>query len=313
MGETRSSDMDNLLEECVGRHLNSDTRSDNDLITIASLMAKSAQPSASDLRNLSRLHKHGDRFKECCLRAVSSAINPFVPGITLSIKLAEAAKQANERERRAISDIQSSVDELLLEIFERLPQTVDGFEGGIDGCAAVFEQKLTKSSDANGLGGPLEMILSEQQQLETFCEVPLVMDFLSSKFTLGLRYLNDFKHYGRNIDGMGSIGEDLILDSSVGKFVQTDRSTFFPGLQFVVAGVVAAPNNYYQVPAMRMMLDFVVYAVMIAALSYFVLFHSTAGSMIGDDLIVDHRFTVSEGACAMIFIAVRTRPFQAIW
>eukprot|EP00752_Nemacystus_decipiens_P008850 g7897.t2 len=303
MAEKRSREMNDLLTSLVDEHLNSGTRSDDDLKIISSLVANSAQPDGNGLMKLSRLHKDGDLFKDCCMRAVCSAVNPFIPGITLSIKLAEASKQANEGDRRTISDIQSNVDNLLLEIFERLPQTVDGFEGGIDGCTAIFEPSLLKSSDSGSLEGPLGMILSEQQQLETFCKVPLVMDFLSSKFTLGLRYLNDFQHYRRRIDGMENIGTDLTLDSPVGRFVQTATLTFLPGLQFVVAGMVAAPDSYYQVPAMRMMLDFVVYAIMIAALSNFVLFHSAAGSIAVVDQIVDHRFSVSEGACATIFIA----------
>lgn len=51
----------------------------------------------------------------------------------------------------------------------------------------MFEpQKRGPLEDPNELGGPLEIILSEQHQLETFCEAPLVMDFLLDKFTLVL-------------------------------------------------------------------------------------------------------------------------------
>lgn len=318
---------DDTFSACVARHLNSGTRGDNDLKTISSLMARSAQPSASELKKLSRLHTSGNLFKECCLRAVTSAVNPFIPGITLSIRLTEAAKQANEGERRVLSDIQSSVDEVLLEIFERLPQTVDGFEGGMDSCTSVFEPFASKNFDSAHLGGPLDMILSDQKQLETFCEVPLVMDFLSSKFTLGLPDLNDTSGVLRNNGQQKNVMRgDLVLGGCICGFLQTgelkflpegatffsEPLTFFPGLRFVLVGVVAAPNSYYEVPAMRMVLDFVVYIATIAALSYFVFFQSSARSMTGDDLIVDHRFSVSEGACAAIFIAVSARPYCAL-
>lgn len=72
----------------------------------------------------------------------------------------------------------------------------------------------------------------------------------------------------------------------------------------MAAGVAAAPCSHYGVPAMRMPLDFVVYVGMVAALSYLVLFHSTARSMVRDEGIVDHSFTFAEGTCALVFITV---------
>lgn len=317
--------MDSAFGECTALHLR-DTRlaeNANDLLTIlSSLLANSAQPSPSDLKTLSRRHASGDRFKSCCLRAITSAGNPFIPGMTLSIRLAEAAKQATEGEQRTIVDIQSSVDELLLEIFERLPRTVRGFEGGMDGCTEVFEPVLRGTFDeSKGLRrGPLEMIISEPQQLKMFIKVPLVMDFLSSKFTLGLPDLNDTGGLLKNPDQLeylangrtGGEEDGLVLQGPVGKLLQAADAdipslSLFPGAQFIVAGVVAKPNNYYRVPAMRMALDFVVYLGMVAALSYFVLFHSTPppdGVVPEDGDFVDRDFSWGEGACAMIFILV---------
>lgn len=52
--------------------------------------------------------------------------------------------------------------------------------------------------------------------------------------------------------------------------------TFFPGAQFILAGLVAGPDDYYfEVPVMRMVLDLVVYLGMLTALGLFVLFHAT--------------------------------------
>lgn len=311
---------------------------DGDFKALFSLIANSARPSASELKELSRIRTSGDFFKSSCLWAVTSAANPFIPGITLSVRLSEAAKQAGEGERRKLLDNKSSVDELLLEIFERLPQTVRGFEdqAGMDACTSVLEPELMRAkSESSGLGGPLDMIISEPLQLETFCKVPLVMDFLSSKFTLGLPDL---------VDTAGLLGNDAQLrylqenglfrdkfeevkEGVMASFFR-NRSreavyllqgvnpppsdspptlTFLPGAQFILAGMVAAPTNYYQVPAVRMLLDFVVYIGMVTALSYLVLFHNTTGSVSGFDGIVDHRFiSTAEGVCALVFVAVST-------
>lgn len=310
-----------MLSHCVKIHLSGRTRieGDDDLKTLSSLMANFAQPSAGDLKQLSQLHASGELFKSCCLQAVTSAANPFIPGITLSIRLDEAAneaaKQGSEGERRTIMDIKSSIDELLLEIFERLPQTVRGFEGGMNGCTKVFEpEPIRSSNESNDLGGPLDMIVSsEHQQLETFCKVPLVMDYLSRKFTLGLPDLTDSAGAWRNPGHLGSRGDyrymesnGLVLHYGVGRLLQGvdedapfevfPSQTFFPGAQFILVGVIAAPNNYYRVPAVRMMLDFVVYVGMVAALSFFVFFHTTTESVPG----------FAEGACALMFIMVST-------
>ena len=136
--------MDDVFATCVDRHLGGPGYGDG-LKTLSSLIANSARPSAADLKHLSRKYASDDVFKRSCLRAVTSAANPFIPGITLSIRLGEAAKLATEGERRAIREIQSSIDELLLELFERLPRTVGGFEGvaGWGACARMLEPDLT--------------------------------------------------------------------------------------------------------------------------------------------------------------------------
>lgn len=41
----------------------------------------------------------------CCLDAVTTANNPFIPGMTLSPKLAGAAKQAPEGEQRGLLSV----------------------------------------------------------------------------------------------------------------------------------------------------------------------------------------------------------------
>lgn len=49
--------------------------------------------------------------------------------------------------------------------------------------------------------------------------------------------------------------------------------TVLPGGQFTVAGLAAMPDQYYRVPAMRMVLDLAVYLGMLAVFSTVVLFH----------------------------------------
>ena len=47
--------------------------------------------------------------------------------------------------------------------------------------------------------------------------------------------------------------------------------TILPGAQLIISGILANPNSYYRVPALRMALDFVVYIMMLAAYSAWVL------------------------------------------
>lgn len=85
---------------------------------------------------------------------------------------------------------QADVDKLLLEVLEHLPQTVRGFEGEMTACSAVFEPE-TVIPKYKGTVGPLGVALQRRQQMDTYCTVPLVLDFMSRKFTKGLPTLRD--------------------------------------------------------------------------------------------------------------------------
>lgn len=353
--------MDGVFAGCAALHLKKkgghgdDNTHGDDLKTLSSLMACSAQPTTTHLKELSRHYASGHQFKGCCLQAITSATNPFIPGVILSMRLGETARQATEGERRTITDIQTSIDALLLEILERLPRTVRGFEdvfkdkGGMDLCTDMFQPQIVGPlEESNELGEPLKMILSDQHQLETFCGVPLVMDFLLNKFTLGLPDLMDTEGVLKNADQLKFLaqretngksdglvlGDDttdppkvswflpaewkdvLQLCSDSGALLQAAHPlvpslTYFPGGQFIVAGVAGEPSKYYKVPAMRMVLDFVVYVGMVAAISTLVLFHSSPsvdGDLAEDGDFVDREFSAAEGTCAMIFILVRSSP-----
>lgn len=130
-------------------------------------------------------------LKDCFLDEVVSARNPLVPGFHLSVTLASAAEKAfEEGERRKLIGLQESVNALLLEILERLPQTVRGFEENMDGCAAVFKPEGS-TKNLTFRPGPLRVVLEARQQMETFCTMPLITNFLSHRFTRGLPDLWD--------------------------------------------------------------------------------------------------------------------------
>ena len=82
------------------------------------------------------------------------------------------------------------MDELLVEVLEHLPQTVRGFEGQMQTCSAVFEPEAVISGH-NGTAGPLSVALQKRQQMDTYCTIPLVLDFMWRKFTKGLPSLRD--------------------------------------------------------------------------------------------------------------------------
>ncbi|CAM9163107.1 unnamed protein product [Ectocarpus fasciculatus] len=299
---------------------------------LSCLLQYPAMFDTADLIQLSR-ERSAEWLRTCFLETVACSDNPFVPGMALSIAFAKSASVAPEGERRKLLSLQERVDTLLLEILERLPQTVQGFDGGMTGCSAVFEPELSRE-DARGLPGPLRLALQERQHVQTFCTQPLLTDFLSRRFTYGLPGVRDTqnilgdrreltnlarggpgermsgqkylaldeegrrKEDGRSLDRcllldlQDKIGQEgTLLDSR--KIIDTLLSpcillqgancaglwntatslTLLPGAQFTIAGLVGMPDQYYRVPAMRMLLDLAVYLGMLVFFSTVVLFH----------------------------------------
>lgn len=343
MAEELDSRLDSLFEKCFKDLTRKDHPQDVDsgfkTLSFFLIRAGSTRPSAGDLKVLSSCHKSSDGLKNRCLRAVTFDANPFIPGLVLSSRLAEAAKEANEGDQRTINEIRTSVEDLLLEILERLPSTVREFDEDIKGgCAGMLEPRINGGHRSPSLERPLDIMLSKPEQMKVFCNVPLVMDFLSRRFAWGLPNPADTEGVLRNSEDLHKLGAGLVIGYSegdllgsggrpleepqgflVGLSIQLQAAhdhlpnlVFFPGAQFVVAGVAARPNSYYQVPAMRMLLDFVAYATMIAALGYLVLFHTTTGGILGDDGISDGELSWREGSFAAIFISVSTVDQQAL-
>eukprot|EP00752_Nemacystus_decipiens_P012128 g10753.t1 len=286
----------------------------------------------ADLIKLSR-KQSAEWLNTCFLETVAWSDNPFVPGMSLSIAFAKSAGKAPEGERRKLLSLQERVDALLLEVLERLPQTVQGFDGGMTGCSAVLEPEFS-GENAGEFPGPLRMALQERQHIQTFCTQPLIMDFLSRRFTHGIPSVTDAtgilgdrnelmdlarggpgermsgqqylalseeerkKEDGKLLDRcllldlkdrVGQEGKllgahkiiDTLLSPCIllqgancdGLWSTTAALTVLPGGQFIVAGLAAMPDQYYRVPAMRMVLDLAVYLGMLAVFSTAVLFH----------------------------------------
>ncbi|CAM9861414.1 unnamed protein product [Sphacelaria rigidula] len=283
---------------------------------LSSLLEHGARPEPSFLVDLSR-NISLEWLKEAYLGAVTSARNPFIPGMNLSVQLTGAAGQAPEGERRKIESLQSSVDALLLELLERLPQTVRGFDDLLSKILAknvryfYFEHKrfglkwLSGVFEPEGSGanptryGPLGMALRERKQMETFCTTPLVVDFLSRTFTQGLPDLRDT---GDVLNGEGElldlVDKGLVLDYETlngkvfglkrlqGADASRHNLTLLPGAQFIAAGLVGRPNDYYRVPVMRMVLELVVYLATLAVFSVAVLFHRNGAVTTGELVFV---------------------------
>lgn len=122
-----------IIEDClpcaIFEFLESSSKlgKENSLDVIASLLKHGIWPTP---RQLSLIGSNAgfESSKKCLLDAISLATNPVLVGMTLSLQLSGSAGLGNEAHRQTASRLQNAVEELLLEIFERLPQTVDGFE-----------------------------------------------------------------------------------------------------------------------------------------------------------------------------------------
>lgn len=273
---------------------------------------------------LLRGNKLLDWVKICLSGPLVSSKNPFVPGMKLSVAFSRAAEKAPEGERRNLLYLQRTVDEFLLEVFERLPQTVRGCSGRMN-CTTLFEP-VYPDKDLS----PLQMMVGKRKQRLIYCKVPLVMDYLSVRFSRGLPDILDTDGIleGRGVLGtLAETNDGFAPDVFEGKQTPPAQSTSSskspllylrqlwtllqglstdfpglagipivsrcPGLQFITAGIVASPGQYYRVPMLRMVLDFVVYVVMLAVFTFYVLLDS------------DGELTWGEVIFFVSFVAVR--------
>ena len=253
----------------------------------------SARPAPEFLQKLAhdtrKDSSHGwERFAELVLLAVESATNPLIQGMSLSVSLADAAERAREGEKRRLVDLRQSLDDFMMEVLERLPQTVRGFQDGVGGCSRLLEPEGSREKPIGRLG-PLAMSFRRKQQMEDFCAVPLVMDYLSYRFTCGLPDLRDSDGVLRNEEELRQLANTsddpmspnlCIGDPNRWGWCQgvpledgSPALTVLPGAQFTIIGLLVKPRGYYMVPVMRMTMDFVVYLAMLAAFFNWVLLH----------------------------------------
>lgn len=197
-----------------------------------------------------------DELKTCFLSGISSAENPFTTGMALSVAIETAVRMLPERERRTLSDLQDKLDELLLEVLERLPQSIQRLPGGLEGCVALFEPEtamvrgivghagLSEPNSRVELGkpeapgartaefrGPLKLALQERQFTETICVSPLLFEYLSHKFVSGLPIPSDSEdHISATYEACrreAFCSEDagMVSESAMGRLMQGLRLT----------------------------------------------------------------------------------------
>ena len=263
-------------------------------------------------------------FTERVLSELESARNPLIPAMNVSVALAETAEGAPEGEQRILKSFQKEVDNYVLKVLEWLPQTVGGVKNGMRQCSALFEPEGLRNNltgRLTGRPGPLRVAFERHQHTKSLCAVPLIMDYISRRFTRGLPNMRDSgnvlqdraeliclaqegedggglvigvkpgddffsldNHLPENQRDLHPLGNQLELhpagdskDSGLfrvslqGANASRRNLTFLPGLQFIVAGILAKPISYYEVPVLRMALDFVIYIIMLWAYSEWVL------------------------------------------
>lgn len=275
-----------------------------------------------------------EELKCCFLGGVCSADNPFAAGMALSVAIETAMWVLPGRKRRNLSDLQDKLDELILEVLERLPQSIHRVPRGVDGCMAIFEPEIVGARGVD-YRGPLKLALQERQFTETVCVSPLVFEYLSYKFVSGLPLPWDSEdHIAATYDGQRgafSITEGMVAESALGRLMQglrtrrgsqggLDRlrdwekllsSTMYPGTQFAMAGIVTKPMVFYRVPAIRMALDFIVHLFMLVVYTVVVL-ENDNGSVSKTEIALTLHVMVS-GCCDQCTACLFNRCPPAGW
>lgn len=251
---------------------------DDKLLNVLSMLLQhGASPASKDLVFLSRNVEIG-RLDDCFFQAVSSARNCFIPGLNISFALQGAMDDTREIERKILACLRQKGDAIMEEVLRWLPQTVGGVPGGMEVCTALFEPEIIDSRAA-GDTGPLSRTLGCVHRIVTFATAPLGMDYMFQKFTRGLPGLTNASHVlaletprldlrdeGKGHEILTALTPGSTMRSiliGVGE-IMSDRSlsslTIFPGAHFITTGIVAVPNSYYNVPAVRMAMEIIVYS-----------------------------------------------------
>ncbi|CAM9508523.1 unnamed protein product [Scytosiphon promiscuus] len=131
-----------------------------------------------------------EQLKDCFVGGLSCVDNPFIPGVSLSVVLEDALKNAPESEKPVLTALHEQLDDLLLEVLERLPQKMEDIPGGVAACQSIFEPEAAGLRERN-FPGPLRLAVQERQFSETLCVSPLVFEYMSHRFVAGLPNIYD--------------------------------------------------------------------------------------------------------------------------
>lgn len=104
---------------------------------------------------------------------------------SLSVALEESLKNAPERESRCLEALQKAMDDLLLAVLDRLPQTIASFPGGVGGCESVLEPEVVGVLRDRDFRGPLRLALQERQFSKTLCIAPLMFKYMCYRYVVG--------------------------------------------------------------------------------------------------------------------------------
>lgn len=245
-------------------------------------------------------------LQTCFIRAISAVDNPFIPGMMLAVALVSAAPTAKENEKRKMSELQETIEELLLEVLERLPQAVAGFPGGAAACSYLFEPETTGAT-VSKVVGPLRRAFSKRRLITTFCTQPLVLDFITHTFGAGLLSLEARGRSDKQASGshagqlaLNTVDPAVVATTSLATELQQVRPTLLPGVQFILVGLVAMPFTYYRVPLLRMALDLVVYLVVLAVYTIVI------ANMYAKSLA--NRYEIALGFYVVVSYSLASRP-----
>lgn len=148
---------------------------ENALDVLASLLKHGAWPTPRQLF-LVVSNVGFEPSQKCFLDAVCLAQNPFLVGMILSLQLADAGEFGNEGHQLVAARLQNEVEKLVLEIFERLPKTVNGFqEVDADLGGMKVNSMLLRGSD------PSVLIRNQSSYLVKFAGFLVVVPFFCTQ------------------------------------------------------------------------------------------------------------------------------------
>lgn len=237
----------------------------------------------------------GGAFRSNCLDGVELACNSFLPGLALSVALTSAEQKAQEKKKREPTSARESVDALLLEILELLPDTVSGgFDGSMEGCAALLEAGNPKKSLEIPKGSSSDGASVTTTDGDFLDQAPFSKIFLRADLRWVCLIWRIPKAFSET-QMLCGISRAMVITPALlfavalcccrmypailqGEADSTPCLSYLPEAQVIVPGIAANPQSYHVVPAMRMVLDFVTHFGVLAGFSYFVLLRDKGGA-----------------------------------